>query len=969
MTKRLLAGASLSVVMLAGHAAGLTEADLRWDLSYRSALRDHPIGEREFMAFWPARYPSRTIHEMLAKYDGEPIEASLLLEKPDGHTGDPQGNWYFKTRNGAKVCSFHQRSKEGACKEMDPRKVERFVREVMAFRQLPDQASDQNTMGSTQQEKQVLINYMGYVSVYVDGKSLQRPIALSEWLGVGNPQQQIGPEVGRFENAIARATLPDADFALRQARQEADARNGEFADAVRRGDVRRMARVLDQSSDRGAALMAAEPSPLALAAGNGQKDAIELLLKRGAYIDAGDSAALRAAVRANDGAMVDFLLSRRAKVDPPRNLNNPNERVSASPLSEAVDAGNDKMAELLIRRGADVNINLRRSVLARAAGELHYGLVDLLLKNRAIPDNAVSDEGRTALLAAMLNVNKSSARPDDPQGDQQAAGVLQDIEQIARRLVAAGANLNYVGDNCATAYSIAADARREALQRALAGMGADIEASRRCSAVQRNGRILSNQGTEAKARAEIANDTRRLLRERDYTGLEKLHDKLNSDKVRTPSGIWGLAVFYAELKNYPQRTRKLDYWTAEEAAAAQWEAKFPKSAAAQQFHAYLLYGRALSFRGNGRYDEIAKDDLAPMGKAIDEAYVRLQKMDANGPRKPATVDANWYRARVDVLPYTDLFHSHFPSAWQGGSRIYPDYHEMYFSAAYHSLPKWAGAPDGVEQIARQAAKGKGADREAMYARVYWYLDQIEYHGKIFEDSMVDWDDMKASFEAMVKTYPDPWNLNAYAYFACKAGDYGTMSSVLARIGEQAVFSAWGSGGESEYQRCVKNLGADTRSFAADLAARNLKFQEAQYYRLISYANAKRRQLDPRESLRALEAAKEASLKVWKGNGMRTHFNMALTLMDLSRYEDAVKSLKFGLEQQPDFVGAKCQLGLAYDHLGRKNEARAQLEACAAHVKENEDLSALSKEERGEAEGQIRQLRAKFQAYGIAAPGA
>jgi hypothetical protein len=629
----------------------------------------------------------------------------------------------------------------------------------------------------------------------------------------------------------------DADDAKRQAALEEKSRKDEFAAAIRRGDLRQLERTLEQSPDRGAALLKDDAAPVETAASSGQKATVEFLLKRGAAVDANNGAPLKAAVRAGDIAM----------------------------------------AELLVWRGA---------------------------------------------------------------------------------------NVNRMDRNCGTVYAMAGDAQNGDMQAKLVALGADANAARRCQAARDNGRRGSSEGAETKARAAISNETYQALRNGDYAALEKLYSRLNSDKARTPSGIWGLAVFYRALQSYPQRTTDVSYWTREEARAAEWERKFPKSPAAATYHVYVLRDRALSFRGNGYYNEIPKQNIAPMNAAIKEAYALLEKMSS----KKGTWDANLYRARLEVLPYTELFHSHFSYAIEGGATMSPDYHEMYFAAALYSLPMWSGAPDGVEQVARLASKGKGADRDAMYARVYWYLDQFYYHGKIFEDSMADWDDMKTSFDALLKAYPDPWNVNAYAYFACMAKDYRVMSSLLQRIGDDLVFSVWGDNGESTYNSCVQNSGADTSNFATDLKARNMRFNEAQYYRMINYASAKRDALQTRESMRALDVARELERKVWGKStpGMMTSYNTALTLHDLGRYDDEIAALKQGLQSQPGYQMAYYQMGLAYEKLGRKSDAREKFESAVGRPPG--DTSSLDKDRRAKEEAMRAAMRAKFREYDIAAPG-
>ena len=475
-----------------------------------------------------------------------------------------------------------------------------------------------------------------------------------------------------------------------------------------------------------------------------------------------------------------------------------------------------------------------------------------------------------------------------------------------------------------------------------------------------------SEDAETSARTAIAVETGKLLQARDYAGLEKLHRKLNSDRVRTPSGVWGLAVFYATLRDYPPRTRDMAYWQREDAQAARWSAQFPRSEVAPVFQLYLKQNRALAFRGNGNYADIRKEDLAPMQQAVKEG---LALIDARGKiplSKRDKPDGGWYRARMDILAYSELFHSHFSYAWEAAAKMVPDYHEAYFAAAYYSLPKWNGAPDAVERMARLASTGSGADRDAMYARVYWYLNQTEYRGKIFDDSMVDWDDMKTSFDALVRAYPDPWNLNAYAYFACKAGDSDVMSALLKRIGEKVVYGVWGNGGEREYQNCAKNIDADTRNFAADMAARTKRLQGRQYDRLIGYAIAQRDRFRNEESLRALQSADEIGRKLWNRPGMRVYFHKARALENLARYDEEIEVLQEGLKSQPGYPSAIFQMGLAYEGLKRKDDAREQFALSAQRIRE--ELAKPGVERTADVEKELARMRTKLAEYNIDTAG-
>jgi hypothetical protein len=60
--------------------------------------------------------------------------------------------------------------------------------------------------------------------------------------------------------------------------------------------------------------------------------------------------------------------------------------------------------------------------------------------------------------------------------------------------------------------------------------------------------------------------------------------------------------------------------------------------------------------------------------------------------------------------------------------------------------------------------------------------------------------MKSGFERMISDYPDPWNVNNFAKFACIAGDGATLFRLTERIGDRPIMAAWQSA--EYYGQCV-----------------------------------------------------------------------------------------------------------------------------------------------------------------------
>ncbi|QXH43999.1 tetratricopeptide repeat protein [Pseudomonas xanthosomatis] len=62
----------------------------------------------------------------------------------------------------------------------------------------------------------------------------------------------------------------------------------------------------------------------------------------------------------------------------------------------------------------------------------------------------------------------------------------------------------------------------------------------------------------------------------------------------------------------------------------------------------------------------------------------------------------------------------------------------------------------------------------------------------------------------------------------------------------------------------------------------------------------------------------------KGTGfhMPTYYHLGLALTDLGQYREAAEAFSTGLQRQPDYAWAFYARGVAYDHLGNKEDAKA-----------------------------------------------
>ncbi|HSS27689.1 MAG TPA: hypothetical protein VLL50_07015, partial [Usitatibacter sp.] len=147
---------------------------------------------------------------------------------------------------------------------------------------------------------------------------------------------------------------------------------------------------------------------------------------------------------------------------------------------------------------------------------------------------------------------------------------------------------------------------------------------------------------------------------------------------------------------------------------------------------------------------------------------------------------------------------------------YPGYEPLYAARMTFLLPAWGGSFEAIDRFVREAARAnERREGRAFYAWLYLDLAAARGCDRLFDHSLVSWDDMKPAFEDMVSRYPDRWNLNVFATFACRARDAVTTATLLARLGVDANLGAWSQGVSTEScRRMVRDANLQVRNAAA-----------------------------------------------------------------------------------------------------------------------------------------------------------
>ncbi len=129
--------------------------------------------------------------------------------------------------------------------------------------------------------------------------------------------------------------------------------------------------------------------------------------------------------------------------------------------------------------------------------------------------------------------------------------------------------------------------------------------------------------------------------------------------------------------------------------------------------------------------------------------------------------------------------------FQEAVREEPYYYAHYFKVASRLAPRWGGTLEEFHAFTEASvARTRERDGSTMYARLYWILASIEWDQEPFTELGILWDKMRQGFDDLVQRYPkSQWNLNKYAYFACRANDKKTFGRIVSGI-EKPDEEAW-----------------------------------------------------------------------------------------------------------------------------------------------------------------------------------
>jgi Domain of unknown function (DUF4034) len=262
---------------------------------------------------------------------------------------------------------------------------------------------------------------------------------------------------------------------------------------------------------------------------------------------------------------------------------------------------------------------------------------------------------------------------------------------------------------------------------------------------------------------------RTLLDERKFEALDAMELRSRDLSVTLSDGQSLRAAYFFGLScpcSGATREEKFEDATKLRDGFAQWRNANPQSRTAKLGEVFYLVRHAWAFRGEGFAGGVPKADWDAFQEKVEEARSVLDALPAEMKDEP-----EWYAQRLQVARLLSSDSAAYESLLEEATNRHPRYMPLYFEGAVHYSPLWGGSiPQLKSYIESTATRTKPWLGDVMYARLNW----AHFSAYMFEDGQADWSRMKPAFDAMVRDYPDDWNLNNFAFFSCRAADAPTL---------------------------------------------------------------------------------------------------------------------------------------------------------------------------------------------------
>ena len=312
---------------------------------------------------------------------------------------------------------------------------------------------------------------------------------------------------------------------------------------------------------------------------------------------------------------------------------------------------------------------------------------------------------------------------------------------------------------------------------------------------------------EMESRDALIRAVSQLVENGGVDALDSLGVEFRDGEVRTRSGAWKLTLFYNAIEDVaaragsdPQLARRL----LETIAA--WRQAYPDHTAPVLAEA-IAVTRLTIARGNAPSFQpvsLIPASLIPVSLIEDDdgqLVLRALLLQLETHRAELSVDPHAFVVTANVALATGAAPGTVAEIINSGIARHPGYYALYFTAMDQLLKYEQPGPDKINAIAEKASEATRVEEGfSLYARLMWHATSQTFGPRMIASPKVDWQRMRLGIGDVLDRYPDPWNVNNFAYLACLAGDREVTVELLAQVGGEPIGEAWHN--LAVYQRCV-----------------------------------------------------------------------------------------------------------------------------------------------------------------------
>ena len=302
---------------------------------------------------------------------------------------------------------------------------------------------------------------------------------------------------------------------------------------------------------------------------------------------------------------------------------------------------------------------------------------------------------------------------------------------------------------------------------------------------------------ELASRDQLIKSVSTLIETGAVDALDGLSLEFRDGQTRTRSGAWKLTLFYNAIEDTAFRaSADPDLGRTLLATIAAWRKAYPGHTAPLLAEAITVMRLTLA-----REQSPAVQNVSLVNEDSGHAVLRGLLLGLKVHRTELAIDPHAYVVMANLALGTGAAPGAVADIINEGIARHPGYYALYFTAFDQLLKYEVPGPGKIEAIAVHAAEATQADEGfSLYARLMWHATNQTFGPRMIASRNVDWQRMRLGIEDVLARYPDPWNINNFAYLACLAGDRETAGELLANVGGEPISEAWKS--LAIYQTCV-----------------------------------------------------------------------------------------------------------------------------------------------------------------------